>query len=127
MGASGPVIGGWLIDLGSWRAIFTLNLPLACAAIILAWRFVPQDPNGDAMPLDTRGGILATAGLAALTWALTVGSSTRGWTLSALIAVGIAGAPPAFFLCILAPRGAPGNIAHTLVASQKVLWPGVFS
>ena len=36
MGAAGPVIGGWLIDLGSWRAIFLLNLPLACGAIALA-------------------------------------------------------------------------------------------
>src|SRR5258708_34439292 len=85
MGASGPVIGGWLIDLGSWRAIFTLNLPLACAAIILAWRFVPQDPHGDAMPLDTRCGILATAGLAGLTCALSVGSRTRGVTHNALV------------------------------------------
>src|SRR5258708_4743858 len=100
MGAIGPVLGGWLIDLGSWRAIFLINLPLAAGAIILAWRFVPQDPHGDAMPLDTRGGILATAGLAALTWALTVGSSTRGWTLSALIAVGIPVLPLVCFLGI---------------------------
>jgi MFS family permease len=27
-GAIGPVLGGWLIDLGSWRAIFLINLPL---------------------------------------------------------------------------------------------------
>jgi MFS family permease len=29
----GPVIGGWLIDLGSWRAIFLINLPLAAGAL----------------------------------------------------------------------------------------------
>src|ERR1700753_3997452 len=43
MGAIGPVLGGWLIDLGSWRAIFLLNLPLAVGAIALAWVFVPSD------------------------------------------------------------------------------------
>src|SRR6202007_1150106 len=86
MGAIGPVIGGWLIDLGSWRAIFLLNLPLACGAIILAWRFVPHDRRSQGYPLDAIGGILATIGLAALTWALTVGSSSRGWTPAAVTA-----------------------------------------
>src|SRR5580700_2988862 len=43
MAAIGPVLGGWLIDLGSWRAIFLLNLPLAFGAILLAWRIVPRD------------------------------------------------------------------------------------
>jgi MFS family permease len=33
MGAIGPVLGGWLIDLGSWRAIFLINLPLAAVLI----------------------------------------------------------------------------------------------
>src|SRR5258708_81771 len=127
MGAIGPVIGGWLIDLGSWRAIFTLNLPLACAAIILAWRFVPQDPHGDAMPLDTRGGILATAGLAALTWALTVGSSTRGWTLSALIAVGIAVLLLVCFLGIEARRGAQAMMPITLFASKSFVGLTIFT
>jgi EmrB/QacA subfamily drug resistance transporter len=90
MGAVGPVMGGWLIDLGSWRAIFLLNLPLACGAIVLAWRIVPQDRRNDTYALDTIGGILATIGLAALTWALTVGSSRQGWTPLALTAAGIA-------------------------------------
>jgi EmrB/QacA subfamily drug resistance transporter len=86
MGAIGPVIGGWLIDLGSWRAIFLINLPLAVGAIVLAWCFVPRDQQRDNFPLDTFGGVLATIGLAALTWALTVGSGSRGWTRGALIA-----------------------------------------
>ncbi len=32
-GAIGPVLGGWLIDLGSWRFIFLINLPLAAGAV----------------------------------------------------------------------------------------------
>ena len=86
LGAVGPVLGGWLIDLGSWRAIFLLNLPLAAGAALLAWRYVPRDQDGRDQPLDMPGGLLATAGLGALTWALTVGSGKSGWTLGAEIA-----------------------------------------
>ncbi len=31
----GPFVGGWLIDIVSWRAIFLLNLPLTVAAFLL--------------------------------------------------------------------------------------------
>jgi EmrB/QacA subfamily drug resistance transporter len=86
MAAIGPVIGGRLIDWGSWRAIFLLNLPLALGAIVLAWRFVPRDREIAAEPLDALGALLAAAGLAALTWALTVGSGRQGWNVGAAIA-----------------------------------------
>jgi EmrB/QacA subfamily drug resistance transporter len=89
MGAVGPVLGGWLIDLGSWRAIFLLNLPLAGGAIALAAGFVPRDRHRDTTPLDTLGALLATLGLAVLTWALTMGSG-RGWTPSALAGAAVA-------------------------------------
>ena len=85
MGAAGPVLGGWLIDLGSWRAIFLINLPLAAAAIALAWWYVPRDRDGSGQPLDLAGGLVATIGLGVLTWALTVGSSPSGWTPAALV------------------------------------------
>ena len=85
MGAAGPVLGGWLIDLGSWRAVFLINLPLAAGAIALAWRYVPHDEEGSGQSLDLAGGLLATIGLGALTWALTVGSSPSGWTPKAVV------------------------------------------
>jgi MFS family permease len=42
-GALGPVVGGWLVDLGSWRAIFLINLPIAAIAVVLALRYVPEE------------------------------------------------------------------------------------
>lgn len=119
MGAIGPVIGGWLVDSGSWRAIFILNLPLACGAIILAWRFVPQDRRSTAYPLDTLGGILATAGLAALTWAFTVGSGTRGWTAGASTAAALAVLSLFFLLRVEARRGVKAMMPVALFASKS--------
>jgi MFS family permease len=35
--AVGPPLGGWLVDAIGWRAIFYLNVPVAGAAIAIAW------------------------------------------------------------------------------------------
>jgi EmrB/QacA subfamily drug resistance transporter len=98
-GAIGPVLGGWLIDVVGWRAIFLVNLPVAAGAVFLAWRFVKEARNDQPAPLDAAGAVLATCGLGALTWGLTIGSGPRGWTATAvaMIATG-AGLSLAFVL-----------------------------
>lgn len=47
--AVGPLVGGLLIALAGWRAIFWVNVPIVSAALILAWRFVP-DTKGPVTP-----------------------------------------------------------------------------
>ncbi|MDB5410759.1 MAG: transporter [Rhodospirillales bacterium] len=69
--AAGPVVGGWLVDVASWRAIFFLNLPLAVGTLVLTAYAVPESRAPDAKPLDIRGAILVAAGLGLLTWGLT--------------------------------------------------------
>jgi len=86
-GAVGPVLGGWLIDAGSWRFIFLINLPLCVMAVALASQYVEADVDDATDTLDLRGAILATAGLGLTTWALTEGSG-RGWSLVALVILG---------------------------------------
>ena len=127
MAAIGPVIGGWLIDLGSWRAIFLLNLPLACGAILLAWRVVPPDRRSGAYPLDAMGGILATVGLAALTWALTVGSGRSGWTPTALTAAAAAVLVLLLFLRLETMRGARAMMPMDLFASKAFVGLTLFT
>jgi len=84
LAAIGPVLGGWLIDVAGWRAIFLINLPLAAGAIILAWIYVTDTSDQDRPALDIPGGILATAALGALTWGLTLGTGRGGWTIFAI-------------------------------------------
>jgi len=86
--AIGPVLGGWLIDVVGWREIFLLNLPLAAAAIGLAFAFVHDGPSVQSKSrLDVLGAILAVSSLLLLTSGLTVGAGGEGWTLPSAAAV----------------------------------------
>ena len=77
-GAFAPMLGGWLIEGVGWPAIFLLNVPVAAAAILLGWRFVPESHNEARPDPDWPGAALATLGLGALTWGLTIWSSGAG-------------------------------------------------
>jgi EmrB/QacA subfamily drug resistance transporter len=71
-GALGPIVGGWLVDTVGWRVIFLINVPVALAAGMLAWRFVNENTeDSSANPLDWPGAGLVTAALGILTWSLT--------------------------------------------------------
>jgi EmrB/QacA subfamily drug resistance transporter len=78
--ALGPILGGVLVDALSWRAIFFINVPIAAIILLLVFAHVPEsrDDAADA-PLDWRGGLLVTLGLATLAYGLTA-ASQRGWS-----------------------------------------------
>jgi EmrB/QacA subfamily drug resistance transporter len=119
VGAIGPVLGGWLIDTVGWRAIFLLNVPLAIAAIALAVAFVENtQKDSERVPLDAIGAALATLGLGALTWGLTVGSGHAGWTREALIAFSSGIVLLAAFVWWEGARGKSAMMPLTLFASR---------
>ncbi len=76
--ALGPVLGGVMVDLLSWRWAFGLVVPLALATLALTIRHVPRSVDPDAEPADLPGSLLAALGLGALTYA-TIASSDAGW------------------------------------------------
>jgi EmrB/QacA subfamily drug resistance transporter len=77
--AIGPVLGGWLIQHGSWRWVFFINLPLGLIVLILALCRVPESQADDAgARADWAGALLATAGLGGIVFALIQRSLTAG-------------------------------------------------
>jgi len=86
VGAVGPVVGGYLIDHWGWRTIFAINIPVSLAGALLAVNLMRDAPRmAGTRPLDIRGGALATAGLAAFTYGLTIGTGEEGWNMPALV------------------------------------------
>src|SRR5438874_2196036 len=88
--AMGPVLGGWLIEHVSWRAVFFLNVPLSLITLLLVFLFVPESRDEEESGrLDLTGAALATAGLGAIVYGL-IESSRLGWQ-NQLVLAGLAG------------------------------------
>ena len=69
--AIGPVLGGWLVEHVSWRAVFFLNLPLAAAVLVISvWKVPESSEKNQQGPLDWFGAALATLGLGGLVFGL---------------------------------------------------------
>jgi EmrB/QacA subfamily drug resistance transporter len=89
--AIGPVLGGWLVQHGSWRWVFFLNVPMALVVVaVCLWR-VPETRHkteSSAGP-DWSGALLTTLGLGGVVFAL-IEWGRGGIAVSAAGIVGVA-------------------------------------
>ncbi len=88
MAAIGPVLGGWLAQSISWRAVFLINIPLGIIVLILTSRCVAESRD-DAAPraVDIAGATLVTVGLGALVYGLIALQNVRGGAPGLVIAI----------------------------------------
>ena len=88
--ASGPVLGGYLVEYQSWPWIFAINIPIGIAGLLVAGLFLREEKQEDPGRLDVPGFVLAAAGLAILMYALAE-AGTHGLDDPRVLSLGISG------------------------------------
>lgn len=87
--ASGPVLGGFLVDQFSWHWVFFVNVPIGIVALLFGSVFLQEHREPQAGRFDLAGFVLASAGLSLLMYALTQGS-VYGWGSARILGILVA-------------------------------------
>jgi EmrB/QacA subfamily drug resistance transporter len=84
-GVLGPLAGGELLAIGSWRWLFVINIPLAIVCVWLILFVVPRavPRQAGARKVDVPGALLCAAGLAGPVFAL-IEQPRLGWSSPAV-------------------------------------------
>jgi predicted MFS family arabinose efflux permease len=89
--ASGPIVGGLLVEHVSWESIFLLNLPLGAITLVTALTVVTESRESEAeRGFDFPGVALLSAGLFLVVWAL-IKAQSHAWLSAYVLGFGIAG------------------------------------
>jgi EmrB/QacA subfamily drug resistance transporter len=76
--ASGPIIGGWLLESYYWGSVFVLMVPAAIIGVVATLFVIPESRDPESPPIDWGGVALSTVALASLVAAIIQGPSW-GW------------------------------------------------
>lgn len=93
--ALGPSLGGILIAVSGWQALFFINVPIGLVAWVLAYRALPADgaSKADRNAFDVVGTLVLALTLATYALAMTLGRGQFGainWGLLGAVTIGVA-------------------------------------
>jgi EmrB/QacA subfamily drug resistance transporter len=121
----GPLLGGLLTDLGSWRWVFYVNLPFGAVAIALLAGTLPDVAVRRRHAFDWTGVVLFTLGIAALLLGILEAGRVGRWTgADVLVPLAIAAAALAAFVPVERHAREP-IIPFRLFRHRMVLAAGV--
>src|SRR5229473_3736777 len=89
--ATGPIVGGWLLEQFSWASIFTAMAPVAAVTAIVVALVVPTSKDPDAAAPDIPGLVLSSATMALLVFTI-IEAPAYGWAAARSLA-GFAASP----------------------------------
>jgi len=84
--ALGPVLGGLLVGLWSWRGIFWFDVTFGLAVLAAGAIVLPESADPKAGKVDTVGTVLGASSLAALVFAI-INGETAGFTAPPIVAL----------------------------------------
>jgi EmrB/QacA subfamily drug resistance transporter len=89
--ATGPVLGGFLIDRVSWRWIFWVNAPIGVLGFAFGYLYLRENKEPTAGRFDVPGFVFSGVGLAGVLYALSQGPQngwfSRGVVLPAIVGI----------------------------------------
>ncbi|MDH7570221.1 MAG: MFS transporter [Armatimonadota bacterium] len=119
----GPPLGGLLVHAFGWRSIFTINLPIGAAGMLLAHYLLRPDGSGTrGERFDVPGALALWASLSALLLALSRGEAW-GWSAPPTVALFLSsGAAAALF--VLIERRAPHPVVDLSLFRNRLFSAG---
>lgn len=87
---TGPSLGGVLLSILGWQAIFWINIPIGLVAIAIGWRMLPADISFLKVKLDVPGSLLFSIFIVALFSGLLIGQQTGYQNLYIILTLGLA-------------------------------------
>ncbi|RIQ20346.1 MFS transporter [Jiangella rhizosphaerae] len=114
--AAGPVLGGWLIAVDDWRAVFVINAPMALIVLALCRTSITSTRDARALSWLPHLGLAAT--LATATLAITQ-AGQGSWLMAAvyaLIAVGLA------YGTAVVDRTSPAPLVAVALRGNRPVW-----
>jgi NTE family protein len=82
--ATGPTLGGALVELSDWRLVFLVNLPLGVAILLAGRRSLPEPAIADSRLPDLPGAAMLALSLALVTLGIVEGNDW-GWTAASTL------------------------------------------
>ncbi|MEW2114588.1 MFS transporter [Streptomyces sp. NPDC005474] len=85
--ATGPLLGGFMLNHFWWGAIFLVNIPVAALGLVAVVALVPESKNPTGERPDLLGALLSTVGMSSLVFAIISGPG-HGWTSGRVLVPG---------------------------------------
>lgn len=115
--ASGPIIGGYLVEYQDWRWIFMINVPIGVLALAFAKLFLREETQQEPGRIDIPGFVFGAAGLAFVMYALAE-AGDRGFGDPTVLGFGLSGLTVLLVFALLELRTAEPMIDIRLFGNR---------
>jgi EmrB/QacA subfamily drug resistance transporter len=117
--AGGPILGGYLLSVGSWRLVFLINIPLALAVLEVTRRHVPESTDASATGrIDVPGAVWAVLALSTLTYAL-IEAPGDGWGSAGVVVCLVVGVVAALAFVVTERRSAAPMLPPSMFLARQ--------